>query len=41
MDKRCKDKKLSIVKNHSNKVELFVAQGWTGIGIDKQRARYT
>jgi hypothetical protein len=35
MDKRCRDDKLSIIKNHWNKAELFVAQGWTGIVWDR------
>ena len=41
MDERCRDEKLSIIKNHWNKVELFAAQYLTGIGIDIQRVRCT
>jgi hypothetical protein len=39
--KRWRDEKLSVIRNYWNKVELFVAHGWIGIGIDTQKARYT
>ena len=33
-----RDEKMSLITNHWKKVGLFVAQGWTDIGIDMQKA---